>query len=50
VPTTENLAREIYTRLKASWDAAFPGPWPVLDKVRIAETPRNIFEVSEINA
>jgi 6-pyruvoyltetrahydropterin/6-carboxytetrahydropterin synthase len=49
VPTTENLAREIYARLQASWDSAFPGTWPVLDKIRIAETPRNIFEVSEIN-
>ncbi len=49
VPTTENLAREIYTRLQSSWSSVFPGPWPVLDKVRIAETPRNIFEVSEIN-
>jgi 6-pyruvoyltetrahydropterin/6-carboxytetrahydropterin synthase len=49
VPTTENLAREIYARLQASWNSVFPGPWPVLDKVRIAETPRNIFEVSETN-
>jgi 6-pyruvoyltetrahydropterin/6-carboxytetrahydropterin synthase len=47
VPTTENLARAVYTRLQASWNSVFPGPWPVLDKVRIAETPRNIFEVSE---
>jgi 6-pyruvoyltetrahydropterin/6-carboxytetrahydropterin synthase len=49
VPTTENLAREIYARLQASWNSVFPGTWPVLDKVRIAETPRNIFEVSETN-
>ena len=49
VQTTENLARAIYARLQASWNSAFPGPWPVLDKVRIAETPRNIFEVSETN-
>ena len=49
VPTTENLAREIYARLQSSWNSAFPAPWPVLDKVRIAETPRNIFEVSEMN-
>ena len=46
VPTTENLAREIYRRLAVSWQSAFPGRWPVLEKVRIAETPRNIFEVS----
>lgn len=47
VPTTENLAREIHHRLKSSWKSAFPGTWPVLDKIRIAETPRNIFEISE---
>ena len=47
VPTTENLAREIYRRLALKWTSAFPGPWPVLEKVRIAETPRNIFEVKE---
>jgi 6-pyruvoyltetrahydropterin/6-carboxytetrahydropterin synthase len=47
VPTTENLAREIYRRLAVSWQSAFPGAWPALDKVRIAETPRNICEVSD---
>ncbi|MBZ5592369.1 MAG: 6-carboxytetrahydropterin synthase [Acidobacteriia bacterium] len=47
VPTTENLAREIYRRLAVKWTSVFPGPWPVLEKIRIAETPRNIFEVSE---
>jgi len=47
VPTTENLAREIYRRLAVSWQSVFPGAWPVLEKVRIAETPRNIFEVSD---
>lgn len=46
VPTTENLAREIYRRLALNWTSVFPGPWPVLEKVRISETPRNIFEVS----
>jgi 6-pyruvoyltetrahydropterin/6-carboxytetrahydropterin synthase len=45
VPTSENLAAEICRRLKDNWDAAFPGEWPKLDRVRIAETPRNIFEV-----
>jgi 6-pyruvoyltetrahydropterin/6-carboxytetrahydropterin synthase len=49
VPTTENLAREIYRRLKSHWKSAFAGEWPVLEKVRIAETPRNIFEVSGAN-
>lgn len=49
VPTTENLAREIYERLKHQWHSVFPGEWPLLEKVRIVETPRNIFEVSESN-
>lgn len=45
VPTTENLAFEIGRRLKQNWSAAFPGEWPKLEKVRIAETERNIFEL-----
>ena len=45
VPTSENLAVEICRRLKENWPAAFPGEWPKLEGVRIAETPRNIFEV-----
>ena len=45
VPTSENLAVEICRRLKENWRSAFPGEWPKLDGVRIAETPRNIFEV-----
>ena len=49
VPTTENLAREIYNRLKHEWRSVFPGEWPLLEKVRIVETPRNIFEVSDSN-
>jgi 6-pyruvoyltetrahydropterin/6-carboxytetrahydropterin synthase len=49
VPTTENLANEIFRRLRAHWQSAFPGTWPVLEKISIAETPRNIFEVSEPN-
>ena len=46
VPTSENLAVEISRRLRANWKSAFPGEWPKLDRVRIAETPRNIFEIS----
>lgn len=42
VPTTENLGREVFRRLLEAW----PPEWPVLEKVRIAETDRNIFEVS----
>src|SRR5215471_18345704 len=44
-PTTENLAFEICRRLKRNWKEVFPGEWPKLEKVRIAETARNIFEV-----
>jgi 6-pyruvoyltetrahydropterin/6-carboxytetrahydropterin synthase len=45
VPTSENLARDICRRLQQNWSAVFPGEWPRLEKIRIAETPRNIFEV-----
>ena len=45
VPTSENLGIEICRRLKRNWGLAFPGEWPKLEKVRIGETPRNIFEV-----
>lgn len=45
VPTTENLAIEIGRRLKRNWASAFSGPWPRFEKIRIAETERNIFEL-----
>ena len=45
VPTSENLAAEICRRLKRNWSTVFPGEWPKLEKIRIGETPRNIFEV-----
>jgi len=45
VPTSENLGLLIHRRLKEGWPEVFPGQWPQLEKVRIAETPRNIFEV-----
>ncbi|HEX3880325.1 MAG TPA: 6-carboxytetrahydropterin synthase [Bryobacteraceae bacterium] len=45
VPTTENLAVEIARRLKRNWRSAFPGEWPILEKIRIEETTRNIFEI-----
>ncbi len=45
VPTSENMAVEICSRLKRNWSRAFAGEWPKLDGVRIAETSRNIFEV-----
>jgi len=44
-PTSENLAVEICHRLKRGWPGVFPGDWPRLEKVRIAETARNIFEM-----
>jgi 6-pyruvoyltetrahydropterin/6-carboxytetrahydropterin synthase len=45
VPTSENLGVEICRRLKQSWRTAFPGEFPKLEKIRIEETPRNIFEI-----
>jgi 6-pyruvoyltetrahydropterin/6-carboxytetrahydropterin synthase len=45
VPTSENLGLEICRRLKRNWKQVFPGEWPKLEKIRIGETPRNIFEV-----
>jgi 6-pyruvoyltetrahydropterin/6-carboxytetrahydropterin synthase len=44
-PTTENLAYEIARRLKHNWNSAFPSVWPKLEKIRIVETARNIFEL-----
>jgi 6-pyruvoyltetrahydropterin/6-carboxytetrahydropterin synthase len=46
VPTSENLAREICRGLKQEWSTVFPGEWPKLEKVRIGETARNIFEIT----
>ena len=46
VPTSENLAREALRRLKQNWDSVFPETGPRLEKVSIAETSRNSFEVS----
>jgi len=45
VPTSENLGVEVCRRLKQHWKQVFPGDWPKLEKIRIEETPRNIFEV-----
>jgi 6-pyruvoyltetrahydropterin/6-carboxytetrahydropterin synthase len=47
VPTSENLGLEISRRLKQNWPQAFPGGRPRLEKVRIAETSRNGFEIFE---
>jgi 6-pyruvoyltetrahydropterin/6-carboxytetrahydropterin synthase len=45
VATSENLGFEICRRLKRNWKEVFPGEWPKLEKIRIGETERNIFEV-----
>ena len=45
MPTSENLGLEICRRLKRNWKQVFPGEWPKLEKIRIGETARNIFEV-----
>jgi 6-pyruvoyltetrahydropterin/6-carboxytetrahydropterin synthase len=49
VPTTENLGNEIFHRLKTNWPSFFAGEWPRLEKVRVLETSRNMFEISETN-
>lgn len=46
VPTSENLGREVVRRLKNGWREVFPVDGPRLEKVAIAETSRNAFEVS----
>lgn len=45
VPTSENVGTEICRRLKRTWSTVFAGEWPKLERVRIEETPRNVFEV-----
>jgi 6-pyruvoyl-tetrahydropterin synthase len=45
VPTSENLGVEIYRRLAEHWSQAFPDGAPALDRVRVEETERNIFEI-----
>lgn len=45
IPTTENLNLEIFRMLEAGWRSEFEDGLPALEKVRIGETARNIFEV-----
>ncbi len=45
VPTTENLAAVVAARLSSAWPNEFTGGTARLEKVRIHETRRNIFEV-----
>jgi 6-pyruvoyltetrahydropterin/6-carboxytetrahydropterin synthase len=47
VPTSENLGVEIHRRLASAWAEAFPGGRPVLERVRVEETERNIFEIGD---
>ena len=48
VPTSENLATGILRMLEASWRRTFPDGRPALDRVRIHETRRNLFEISKL--
>jgi 6-pyruvoyltetrahydropterin/6-carboxytetrahydropterin synthase len=51
VPTTENLAVVVRDRIAQAWKPVFGNsafPQAILDKIRIEETKRNIFEVSGI--
>ena len=48
VPTSENLAAGILKMLEASWGRTFPEGRPALDRVRIHETRRNLFEISKL--
>jgi 6-pyruvoyltetrahydropterin/6-carboxytetrahydropterin synthase len=45
VPTTESLALGIRDALREGWREVFPGGVPALDRVRVHETRKNIFEV-----
>lgn len=46
VPTTENLASEIHSRLIHRWTAVFGSAGPELDRIRIEETKRNYIELA----
>ena len=48
VPTTENLGREVDRRLREAWPEIFGSGGPLLEKVRIWETDRNICEIAGI--
>ena len=44
VPTSENVAAVIERRLSANWRRAFSGTWPMLERIRLHETGRNVVE------
>jgi 6-pyruvoyltetrahydropterin/6-carboxytetrahydropterin synthase len=46
IPTTENIVHAIRGRLMRQWPEAFPGGSPRLDRVRVQETRRNLFELT----
>ncbi len=48
VPTSENIAGVIEQRLDRAWRTAFPGQWPVLDRVLLRETRKNSFELLHV--
>jgi 6-pyruvoyltetrahydropterin/6-carboxytetrahydropterin synthase len=47
VPTSENLGVEIRRRLAGAWPPGFAEGRPALDRVRVEETERNIFEIGD---
>jgi 6-pyruvoyltetrahydropterin/6-carboxytetrahydropterin synthase len=47
VPTTENLGLEVDRRLREAWPGTFGSGAPLLEKVRIWETDRNICEITD---
>jgi 6-pyruvoyltetrahydropterin/6-carboxytetrahydropterin synthase len=48
IPTTENLGRQIEDRLAQAWPSAFPSRQPALQRIRIFETARNIFQIEHL--
>jgi 6-pyruvoyltetrahydropterin/6-carboxytetrahydropterin synthase len=48
VPTSENITNVIVQRLDTHWKTAFPGEWPVLDRVLLRETRKNSFELRHV--
>lgn len=46
VPTTENLALVVARRMAGAWQTGIASSRVRLDRIRIYETPNNIFEIS----
>ncbi len=44
VPTSENVVLEIERRLARRWHQEFERKWPVLERIRLYETRRNVVE------